>query len=253
MNNSINIFSNQIVSLIQNTLATPLINWLKTEKNVDVTLDEVMSVLELPMNATSRSNSPNTSNTDPKPRTRKSKKTETSAKVETGSCEFVYKVKSKQGQICGESTTNGSHFCRKHKKSASSPQSTASTTNNEPTFVTPEELPKLLCKPTTYLGLVRESTKQVIIHDQPNKKPVAYAVELEDGSLRPLNSDETTFMIKSGVDVSNKPLPNNCKLDTLFESLKTSKPPSFSMPQVSVPSKLPQLPMPNLPTTMVTK
>lgn len=232
-NNTLNIFSNQIVSLIQNTVATPLVHWLKNEKNVDVTLEEVMSVLSLSTSDTVK----NVSSPDPTSKPKRTRKTETPV---TGTCEFVYKLKSKQGQVCGESTTNNAHFCRKHK-----PKNSPSKTQTN--LVLPDNGAKLECNATKFTGLAREKTMNIIIHDQPNKKPVAYAVEQLDGDLRQLNDEETNFMINSGVDVSNKPVPPSFKLEDLYKSLETSKsqvplPLSHSITETRPPTSL-QIPM----------
>jgi hypothetical protein len=122
MSSAITNFTESVSSFLTVSVLTPIISWLKEEKGVDVTLDELNGLLTIPKinnrpipsfgsNITPPSFPPHfTGNVVSQPK-KKSSKEETN-NPDAPRCKYVYKRGANKGQTCSKLAVDGTDFCK---------------------------------------------------------------------------------------------------------------------------------------------
>lgn len=108
------LFNDSVANLARTSIIEPLVNWLKTSKNVEVTAEEVLEALNIPINVTPRFQSsynqsiPNSLKGAVASKPRTSKKADPNA----APCEYVFLRGDRKGQACGAPAIPGTRLCK---------------------------------------------------------------------------------------------------------------------------------------------
>ncbi len=211
--------------LITNSVLNPISVWLKEEKEVDVSVDELMQVLSIPKIAKSSTSvaasvsapsfPPHMNNSVATPVTKKKSKEEV---VDGPKCQYVFKRRTNKGATCPKVAMEGSQFCKecsKKKKKEETESTPTPTTNNteakkttQPmiqgfgfasglkktsttSYIRGTDIPDVFEDTATHLLLKRtnDGTKDVY---------VAYALKESDGKIRGLTETEKDIAVKRG-------------------------------------------------------
>jgi hypothetical protein len=227
MSSSINSFTESVSSFVTSTILVPIVDWLKEEKNLEVKVDDLMKVLELPKfqkptsfmsNMTTQPSFPPHLSSSVKETKKKSKD---ESPTEGPKCKYVYKRGVNKGQNCNKVAVDGSDFCKDcskkdgAKKEGNSlkaePMSVANTStttvkkSNIQGFTAP--LSKKFDKPQTMLKSTdNENVFVDVVSNIYVKKItegdkelfVAFSVKEPDGTYRGLTEQEKLLCVKKG-------------------------------------------------------
>ena len=211
---------NQVNSLITSLVLAPLSDWLNSEKNVKVTVEDLLDALKLPKSISSSVSSPvlttalpvttrptiNVISATVKPKP-KSRPPSTESTTSGPSCKYVFKRGDLKGKECGKPVVNGTEFCeqcsnKKTNKPVDAKQTklgtSATPTESKPVvgFTSPLskkiEKPKIELRetgqPNTYIDVQTNIVVKKIV-DKEKTLYVAVGVQEETG-FRTLTEDE---------------------------------------------------------------
>ena len=229
-------FSQSVSSLLVNEVLAHLVAWLAKEKNLTVTVDEMMGVLNIPsqakMPAPAPIQMPNLPNflAGPGATTApagtaggsgRKKASASGAPYNGPTCQYVFVRGAKKHQTCGEPCIEGSNFCRAcaKKKSAGGPgtggsgggattaptQGFAPAPSHAPEAPTGDETAGLqvMALPNRP-GFYRTVKEGFIIQQQPDGAIVATAIDV-NGVIRPLNEEEKRKASTLGIGFIDDP------------------------------------------------
>lgn len=233
-------FSQSVSSLLVNEVLTPLATWLAKEKNLTVTVDEMMGVLNIPSQAKAPAPAPIQMPNLPNFLSGSGAGAGSGATATTGTaggsgrkkasgapyngptCQYVFVRGAKKHQTCGEPCIEGSNFCRAcaKKKSAGGPGTgsgagPAATTGSAQGFApVPSQAPEASAGDETAglqvmalpnrPGFYRSVKEGFIIQQQPDGAIVATAIDV-NGVVRPLNDEEKRKAATLGIGFIDDP------------------------------------------------
>lgn len=238
-------FQDSVSNFAKLSILTPISEWLRLEKNIDVSIDELLDVLRIPKVHKSPSSFSSTTPVTPtfpphlvgaqKAVISKRKKVEDNP--DAPKCKYEFKKNEKKGQLCGKVCEEGTEFCKEHNKRASkaatSAKAVSKTTNvvNQVGFTTTPAK-----KEKTVLNLQKTDKEGVFLHTQNNflvrtdldesgnTMYVAFSVQEEEGT-RPLTESEKQIALSCGfVFPTDAPKQVQSKLNIVKKSPKNDIP-----------------------------
>lgn len=239
--NTINAFTNGVNSLCINVILGPLSEWLKETHKIEVSVNELTNILDLPFKnnfqiGTAPLQFPNlppflggTVPSQKEPRQRKVAPVALSPQGDARTCQYIFQRGQKKGEMCGEMCIDGSNFCKRciTKKGAGPedvPSEPKKKTENKK--VQKEELPakeeepdELLAEPfpiPNYPDAVKLSTGFVVKIQEGTDEEDEYYIVLgfaEDDIFREMTELEKRQAISMGFaviepTVEKKPMIN---------------------------------------------
>jgi hypothetical protein len=241
MSSSSTLFSESVANLTKTVILEPLVTWLKG-KGVEVTVEEMVEVLKLPVNVTPRLVS---NYTQPLP----SVLAGTTAKPRAASrkiagdpdrpCQYLFKKGKKEGSICGEPSVPGTDYCSvcSKKRTVMNKLGTSKSVATKPVQIqAPQATPEIPLEP---YGDPNDKKYLDREHGFIVKVPedgVAVATSILDGEQeRPLTEEEENLAKSKGISLPVKTTPVATIPTTTNPRIASfSKPPVFQRPKMPV-------------------
>lgn len=223
-------FQNTICEYVDLNILNPIINFLAKEKNTQVTIEELRTVLQLPVTTPSPMRvsgvpqagvvpvqAPSLNNfmaMTGKASARKKDKMPHNGPT----CTYKFKRGDKKGQVCGEPCVEGSEFCKHCIKNKTATGNTA--TAKETTPMVPTMDTKAVSKPNNdstsgelsvvpyknQSGFFKTVQHGFIVKQMDGNQIVATGVE-ENGKVRPLNDNEKKIAYDIGIAILENEAP----------------------------------------------
>ena len=229
MSSAITNFTESVSSFVSVTILTPIVSWLKEEKGVDVTLEELNELLTIPRinkpttpfisNITPPSFPPHfTGNTISQPKKKSSK--EENNNPDAPRCKYVYKRGANKGQTCSKVAVEGTDFCKDCSKK-DGVKNGPDSAKAEVKPVVPAKKPSitgftaplskkfeksLTLKKTDNPDVLEEIESHILVRrikDGEKDVYVACGVLELDGSIRQLNDSDREIARKKGFSYEN--------------------------------------------------
>lgn len=230
-------FTEGVANLVKSVVLEQLASWLKTNKGVDVTIDEMVAALALPVNVTPRVVS---NYTQPLPSalngtTAKPRATKKVAGDPAHPCQYLFKRGQNAGKTCGQPSVPGTDYCSACSKKSSVKNLQAGTskapvvTRVKASQPPPSEIPAEELGDGRYL----DRTNKFILTVPENG--VTVAVGKMDGDVeQPLSTEDEQRATALGYSLQPKvatvaPIPT-----TQTKVANFARPPLFAKPKMPV-------------------
>jgi hypothetical protein len=242
-------FTSGVADLTTSVILSPIITYLRDKKGVEVTLEELVNALQIPVTTShTRSNtiplqfpapSPLTAGTVPQVNGKgKTKKTTTAA---TGlTCTYVFTRGKDRGLQCDKDRMEGSLYCKNcaRKKSAGGPGTSSSKGSGKATPPTQanggvdDKQTELTCveiKERPGLFLTSDLGFDMVIKQVDEDTILALGVLLPDKSIRPLTDPEKKRAMERQITVEEEVTPS-ARDDTGGSAIPVAQPEPVKIP-----------------------
>jgi len=210
MDSKLNNSFNEYVSTI---ILQPIVDWLKVDKNVNVTLDDLISIINLDNSSKPKKTTTDSTSADKSVKPKKTDKPKKTVTQSNTPCQHKFVRGDNKGKVCGQNSLSGSSFCRRHTKQ-----------NTENTNVPTDNVTDI------------DHDNDIDDDDDDNKVQSKISKNTSFNTMPPLPSSKSTLGSLPLPPMPTGPLPNIANL------------PLLPTPKINNQSKLPLLPLNSKPT-----